>query len=254
MTEKRPVHVWEGVYASFADTAGETTVFDSDIWIGKVVERAQQAIRDSSGGAIPSIANTTDYALPFVAALAVPSVRSLRILDFGGGMGTSYVQLRTMLPRGRAVDFTVVENPAVCRAGEALFAAEEAMRFLTAMPPPPERFDIVHFGSSLHYVEDWKGILAAAVALQPDYILFADLPAADNRTFVTLQNFHERRIPVHFWNVEEFVGYVEGLRYDLVLRSRFLGNRTLSTTNFDDDHRLTYTSQLIFRRAARVTD
>lgn len=254
MADKRPVHVWEGVFTSFAASAGESTVFDGDIWIGKVVERARETIRASTGGAIPPIASTTDYALPFVASLAEPSGRGLRILDFGGGVGTSYVQLAAMLPRGRIVDFTVVENPAVCAAGKDLFAAEESMHFRTAMPSPPERFDIVHFGSSLHYVEDWKGVVAAAAALQPEYILFADLPAAENRTFVTLQNFHGRRIPVHFWNAEEFVGYVEGLKYELRLRSRYRADRTLSTANFDDEHRLGYTSQLIFRRAARVTD
>ncbi len=252
MTDKRPVHVWEGVFASFADAAGETTVFDGDVWVGKIVERAQQAIRDSSCGAIPAIANTMDYAVPFVAVLATPKGCSLRILDFGGGMGTSYLQLRAMLPRERAVDFTVIENAAVCKAGAELFAAEKAMRFLTAMPVPPERFDIVHFGSSLHYVEDWEGVVVEAVALQPEYILFADLPAAANRTFVTLQNFHGQRIPVHFWNVEEFIGYIEELGYELILQSRYRGDRALSTANFDHEHRLTYTSQLIFRRAARV--
>lgn len=245
--------VWEGVFAEFAEARGEDNVFEGGIWLDKLAERAHRALASSRGGAIPPVAVTTDYALPAVAALAVPREEPLKILDFGGGLATSYVPLRAMLPRGFGVEFTVVENEMICRAGEALFAGDAAVRFLQAMPGPPTRFDIVHFGSSIQYVDDWRGLLAAAGRLEPTYLLFADLPAADNRTFVTAQLFHGRRIPVRFWNLDEFVRAVESLGYALRLRSRYRGSYLgrdgeLPTANFDEAHRLTYTSQLVFRR------
>jgi putative methyltransferase (TIGR04325 family) len=254
MTSKKDWFIWEGIFASFADAAGEDTVFEGNVWLDKAACRARLALERSHGSAIPPVAATTEYALPFVAALVAPSTRPLRILDFGGGMATSYVPLRAMLPLTRAIDFTIVENLAVCRAGQEIFSADKAVHFRSTMPGPPEQFDIVHFGSSLHYVEDWKATLNAAIVLRPQYILFADLPAAENRTFVTVQNYYGRRIPVHFWNLDEFTRHVQSEGYDLLLRSRYFGyylerGAELPTSNFDDEHRLAYTSQLIFRRA-----
>jgi len=259
MTNKQSTSVWDGVYASFAEAGGEDTVFEDKVWLGKIIERARSALERARGGAIPPVASTTEYALPFVAALAAPENRPLRILDFGGGMATSYVPLRAMLPSNRALDFVVVENETVCRAGRELFKDSPNLTFLSDLPHSAERFDMVHFGSSLHYVDDWKGVLGRVTAYEPLYILFADLPAADNKSFMTTQLFHGRRIPVRFWSLQEFVSEIAGLNYELIFQARYQGpylapGAELPTANFDDEHRLTYTTQLVFRRAGTVAD
>jgi len=248
---------WEGVYASFAEANAEAAVFEGAVWLDKIVDRARSALARAHGGAIPPVATSTEYALPFVAATVAERGRPLRVLDFGGGMATSYVPLRAMLPREQAVAFVVVENQAVCERGRVLFGELPEVTFTTELPDESVHFDLVHFGSSLHYVDDWKGLLAACVALEPSHLLFADLTAGDNRTFVTTQRFHDRRIPVRFWNVDEFTTHVEQLGFELLLRSRYRGyylapDAELPTTNFDAEHRLAYTSQLVFRRARRA--
>jgi hypothetical protein len=58
---------------------------------------------------------------------------------------------------------------------------------------------------------------------------------------------------VHLWNVDEFVASVTALGYELLLKARYRGyyqppGAELPTANFDPAHRLTYASQLIFRR------
>jgi putative methyltransferase (TIGR04325 family) len=248
---------WEGIFETFDEASAEATVFEGAVWLDKIVERAQSALDRSTGSAVPPVAVTTDYALPFVAACASRRERSLRILDFGGGMATSYVPLRAMLPREQALDFVVLENAAIRDRAATLFVGDASVRFVTELPTN-ERFDIVHFGSSLHYVDDWKGTLASVAALAPEYLLFADLTAGDNRTFVTAQRFHDRRIPVRFWNVDEFIAAVSALGFELLLKSRYRGyylakDAELPTSNFDSQHRLTYTSQLVFRRARSST-
>lgn len=245
---------WEGVFGTFAEAGGEAAVFEGSVWMDKIVARAQGSLDRSVGGAIAPVAVTTDYALALVAAQTARADRPLRILDFGGGMATSYVPLRAMLPPGQPIDFVVVENGAIGERGRQLFAGDPSVTFRTDLPAAPERFDIVHFGSSLHYVDDWQAVLALVTKLEPAHLLFADLPAADNRSFVTTQRFHDRRIPVRFWNVDEFITAVRGLGFELLLKARYRGyylgpDAELPTSNFDDEHRLTYTSQLVFRRA-----
>jgi len=249
---------WEGVFETFADAKAEATVFEGSVWLDKIVDRAQGALARRTGGAVPPVAVTTDYALPFIAAAAAERGRKLRVLDFGGGMATSYVPLRAMLPREQAMEFVVLENDAIAAKGAELFAGDEGVRFVTKLPAPPERFDVVHFGSSLHYVDDYRGVLRAVAALEPEYLLFADLTAGDNRTFVTAQRFHDRRIPVRFWNIDELVAEITALGFDLLLKARYRGyylaaDAELPTGNFDEAHRLTYTSQLVFRRTRRAS-
>jgi putative methyltransferase (TIGR04325 family) len=147
-----------------------------------------------------------------------------------------------------------VENHGVCREGRKLMAVDRRLSFRTALPESTERCDIVHCGSSLHYVDDWRQMLKQFVAFQPTYLLFADLPAADNRSFVTAQAYYGRRIAVHFWNLREFISAVQDIGYDLLLKARYRGRflgptAAMPTEHFDAAHRLTYCSQLVFRRA-----
>jgi len=257
--DAKPQHWWVGVYGSFAEAQGDCTAFERDVWLDKVAKRAEFALSGGRGGsAIAPIATTSDYALPYIAALIGESRQPLRILDFGGGMATSYLPLRAMLPPEWRIEFVVVENEAICRKGMELFAGNGELRFQTDLPAPPDIFEIAHFGSSLHYVDDWTGLLSDVVALQPEYLLFVDLPAADNIGFVTAQLFYGNRIPVRFWNFEEFSDHVRYLGYRLLLKSRYRGyyldrNKELPTENFDDEHRLNYVTQLIFRHETNAT-
>lgn len=246
--------VWDGVYELFAEARGSVDAFEGDIWLDKITERARSAIASSEEGTtIASVAETKDYALPFVAALAARPQKSLRILDFGGGLATSYLPLINMLPSGQPLDFVIVENEKVCTRGKDLFGSDKRLCFRADVPTSREKFDIVHCGSSLHYVDDFVGMLDRFVSLEPEYLLFADLPAAENRTFVTAQMFHGRRIPVRFWNLGEFVTHVKKLGYGMIFGARFIAHFTANETvrcfaHFPKDYRLNHFSQLVFKR------
>ena len=246
--------VWDGVFATFAEAAPDGTVFEEAIWLDKIAERCRQ-LSNASGenDAVAPVAVTRDYALPFVAACAAPHAGPLRILDFGGGMGTTFLPLVKMLAPDQPIDFVIVENAAVCSAGRDFFKHDSRITFREQVPGADEYFDIVHCGSSLHYVDDWEAMLDKLAALRPEYLLFADLPAAENPSFVTSQIFHGKSIPVHFWNFREFVAAVEARGFTLAFRSRYQGyylpqNATPPVANFDAAHRLRYFCQLIFRR------
>jgi putative methyltransferase (TIGR04325 family) len=254
----KQLKIWDGVFKSFAEAGAEDAVFEGEVWLEKIRGRASEAIASShSDSTIQPVAETRDYALPFVAALAARPKRTLRILDFGGGMATSYIPLVKMLPADQPLEYVIVENEAVCREGCALMADDYQLSFRSSVPEQPDAYDIVHCGSSLQYVEDWREMLKRFAALNPMFVLFADLPAGDNVSFVTRQFFHGRRIPVHFWSLREFILTMETVGYDLLLKARYLGpylepGGGLPTGHFDSAHRLAYSSQLIFRRAGAV--
>lgn len=255
MSGNKQFKIWEGVFSSFAETGADNSAFEGDIWINKLTERAALAKALSQGpAAVAPITETSDYALPFIAAAIAYRTTPLRILDFGGGIGTSFFPLVQMLPTDQPLVFIVVENKTVCEIGRTMLLGESRIRFQCQLPDD-ELFDIVHCGSSIEYVDDWKGMLTRFSRYKPNYLMFTNLPAADNETFVTAQNYYGKRIPMHFWNFKEFVLQVESLGYELVLKSRFRGYwreayPELPTENFNLQYRAKYFSQLVFRRTS----
>ncbi len=202
MGRRARLKVWDGVYPTFKDTEFDCAVFKNDVWIDKIVARAQSAMAEFRDNVrVPPFAETRDYALPFVAALVGSRDRPLRILDFGGGMGVTYLALAATLPADQKLEYVIVENEEVCNRARELFAGDNRVTFRSHVPSSSDRFDIIHCGSSLHYVDDWCGMLNELAAYEPAFMLFADLPAAENRTFVTTQAYYGRRIPVWFWNL-----------------------------------------------------
>jgi putative methyltransferase (TIGR04325 family) len=253
LTERRE-QPWAGIFESFDEARGDECVFDGAIWLEKSLARTRAATaRAAANAAVSPASSTRDYVLPIVAALAAPRKGALRVLDFGGGLATSYAPLTRGIHHDKALDYVVVETKALCDAGQRLFANDEHVNFVSELPASAQKFDIVHCGSSFHYIDDWRGMLARFAAFEPEFIVFADLPAADNVTFVTKQYFYGHEIPVRFWNVGSFVAAVEHLGYRIEFkarfRSEFLGDAEHPPTdNFDPPHRLAYFSQLVFRR------
>jgi putative methyltransferase (TIGR04325 family) len=253
MASNNDFRIWEGVFGSFKESGADASAFESDIWIGKLVERAEQAMAQSAGtAAVAAVTETRDYALPFIAAAIARRNEPLRILDFGGGIATSYFPLIQMLPADQPLEFTVVENETICERGRKMVPQDARILFRSQLPTAA-RFDIVHCGSSIEYVDDWQGVLTKLVEYEPAFMLFVNLPAADNESFVTAQNYYGKRIPVRFWNFHEFVSRLEKLGYDLMFKSRFRGYwrdayPEMPTGHFEPAYRADYFTQLVFRR------
>ncbi|GMQ82799.1 MAG: hypothetical protein BMS9Abin05_2261 [Rhodothermia bacterium] len=246
--------IWDGIYETFAQSSGDENVFESTIWIKKISERAKESLRAMRAeSAVPAVAVNRSYILPVIGALVQARRGKLSVLDFGGGLGASYLPTIAGMPAEANVEFHVVEGEAVVKEGRKLFEDYPQLHFYSELPSLDEPIDIVHAGSALHYVEEWKSMLGALVHYAPRYLIFADLPAGNIKTFVTIQNFHGRKIPVWFWDIAEFTSAVEGLGFRYIYRCRCVetgvkAGQQLPMSNFPERYRLDYTCQLLFER------
>ncbi len=112
----------------------------------------------------------------------------------------------------------IVENPNVCAQGRELFKNDAKVEFLEHIPE--EQFDLVHIGSALQYVSDYKELLKRLTDLKPRWILMTKLPAGGNVTFVTAQvNLPGKRFTNWLFNAKELVRMMESLGYTLIFRS-----------------------------------
>lgn len=208
---RAPAAVWEGIHASFP--AAEGPGFESSRWYESCRRRVAGPARppDDSAGFLPA-----------AAALTVARSNHARVLDFGGGPGATFAAVAAALPPRAGLDYRVVDNPKVCRAGRVRFRADPRVRFHESLPPLRD-VDIVHAQSSFQYVEDWPGLLSALARYGAPMFVVTDLPAGTFPTYAAHQSYYGSRIPCWFFNLRAFIREVESNDYRLAARSRYLG-------------------------------
>lgn len=142
--------------------------------------------------------------------------RSVTVLDFGGGpaVGLAWI-LRTATVQPGQVSYVLVETPGMCRVveSELLQHSARAVSEIPASLPLPL---IVHAGSSLQYIEAYRGVLARFAALAPDLILLTNTPVTELPTYARqVMNAPHRRIASWVFNRHELIETMRSLHYDL---------------------------------------
>jgi putative methyltransferase (TIGR04325 family) len=244
--------IWEGIYDHFPEDYIDR-VFESERWVDTLRKRSLQLLNELEGGKTIS-AHTLihEHPLPPVVALLAALVDTpIRILDFGGGTGNSFIPLIKSLPTSDLVEFHVLETPAICQLGREVYKKFHNLHFHDKLPRDVKKFDVVHAGNSLHYVADWRMMLGQFACYEPRFIMLSGLNAGDIETFVTYQNYYGSKIPVWFWNVREIIGALRDLDYNLIykslLESSYLGKeQPLPMGNFPPQYRLKRKCNLIF--------
>jgi putative methyltransferase (TIGR04325 family) len=250
--------IWEGVYNSFEEAPGEKGVFNMSFWLDKQknqLDKKLDLVNTEKKVEISSLAESREYYLPIIIGIE-SCKKSIKVLDLGGGLASSYLETLSALPNQENVEFLIVENPSICKMGNEIFSEDSKIKFHVKLPLYDANIDIIHLGSSLQYMEEWEKILIDLSKYKAKYLIFADLPAADIDTFVTIQNYYGNRIPVRFWNLKEFITVVENLGYQLAFKARYIkdnpikhGTHDIDSIKicFDNNYRLDYFSQLVFR-------
>ena len=242
--------IWEGVYSSFADVPKIGDGFAGSEWNSAMLEKGRLAIEspETAGGGV-SLYSTS--LLPLVVALTEPREEPVRILDFGGGVGTTFAAVMQSV-QNRRLDYHVVEMPNVCDIGARVFKDDPRIRFHSTLPGDVTSVDIVHFGSSIQYVEEWKDFLQRVVRYRPGFLLFTELMAGDIPTFATAQNYYGSTIPAWFFNFSEFTDHLARLGFHLEFKAPYGGTylgkvQPVPQPNFAPEYRLGYASHALFR-------
>ena len=243
----QPDHTWEGIYEHYKDVPGNGLAFESDVWADSMGQFIQSQLADKKNG-INSTASLAENAfLPFLVSIISTEKTSVRILDFGGGLGATYLHLRSLSRQSCAIDYHVVETPRLCEQGGALFRNDNQIHFHSSLPVLGD-VDVVYISSALQYVEDYVGLLQKLSAYQPRFILFVKLSSGDIPTYATAQkNVRGSTIPYWFLNIDKLVEIMSAAGYVLTFRSVL--EREYNQDNFPEEYRLKRACNLLFSRA-----
>lgn len=132
-------------------------------------------------------AETPELRLSFLACLALPAAllsRPLRVLDFGGGLGSLYFQVAPEI--GSKIDsWRVVELSDVAAYGRREFERGPLQFFIDLNSALQDhRPDIVVFGSVLHYLENTYGLLAEIATREPEFIVIDRTPIGTRERYM----------------------------------------------------------------------
>ncbi|HBG27359.1 MAG: hypothetical protein A2Y10_18830 [Planctomycetes bacterium GWF2_41_51] len=246
-------NIWEGIYSSFAECPKCGDGFSSERWSNQQLERITKLKKEikQSGEKIVGCQNGL---LPVLAAVVGNGLKNkVRILDFGGGLGNSYLLMTCGCLRNIDFEFFVLESQEVCRKGKEFFKDAGNIHFDSDFPEAIKSFDIIHLGSSIQYVEDWKGLLADFAKYNPNYILLADVPAGNIPTYATVQNYYESKIPYWFFNINDIISVMDSAGFVLLFSSVFTDKRlgkeqSLPQDNFPAKYRVGNSRNLLFVR------
>ncbi|HJO92904.1 MAG TPA: methyltransferase, TIGR04325 family [Victivallales bacterium] len=145
--------------------------------------------------------------------------KKCRIFDFGGGAGISYIDC-LQYNNSFKLEFYILETNPMCNVGTRLFKNNQKVTFMTDFTEELPPIDIVHIGSSLQYVADYKKVLSNIIKLAPEFIFFVDTWFAQNSTFATQQvNMKNVTIPIWIFSYQEIINLMEANNYRLIYKT-----------------------------------
>lgn len=214
---------WSGNYPDWASATAASSGYDA-VAIFNEVHKAAAAVRD--GEALWERDSTRfyhdEYNWQLLACLMTVAARSggaLHVLDFGGALGSTYMQHRKILSELSSCSWSVVEQPHLVACGKAEFGTAELGFFETIEQCfAAQPVNVVLFSSVLQYVETPYELLEKVVGLNPYAIIIDRTPLANRDDRITVQ-----RVPKNIYTASYPCRFLDKVRLETVLtRSRIL--------------------------------
>ncbi len=240
--ETTPVNGYVGRFEDWQAAKGQTMGYQDPAIAEKVAAAVKKIL---SGTAIyerdSMLFERREFSFPLAATLlwiATKTQGQLRVLDFGGGLGTSYFQNKPFMNWISHVEWSIVEQPSFVEQASTVFRGHPLNFYsnlnegLQAVKP---QFALL--SSSLQYVEKPYEVLKEVSEAKVDVIMIdRTLFSSDRLDYATRQyvpqSIFPAVIPTWVFSKRKFLDYMQQ-NYCLV--SEFPAFK--STTNLDRDGR-----------------
>ncbi|MBI1867923.1 MAG: methyltransferase, TIGR04325 family [Methylocystis sp.] len=241
----RHPYTWEGVYRHLRDVPVENAGYGDADHMQDVATQSKALLGELNAGRRPRLWHEL---LAVVAATASAHSQELTVVDFGGGLGTGYIHLHSVLQQATTIDYHVIDLPEMCEKGREVFAGTMGISFHSVLADVRARPDIVYANSVLQYIEDYAGQIRALAALRAPLLLLARTAAGDVPTFASRQlTLVKKVMPYWFLNRDELVDILSVAGYRLAYES--VTDREYDQSNFPPTHRIGRMRDLLFALA-----
>lgn len=205
---------FEGDYVSWEMASKKCSGYDAEHIVNKVLDAT---LKVKEGEAVferdSVLFDEIQYAWQVVAGLMWVAARNrgnLKVLDFGGALGSSYFQYRKFLQGLSEVQWNVVEQMHYVLVGQE-HIQDNCLRFYPTIDAcfAENQPNVVLFSGVLQYLPEPYIFLEQLIIRQPDYIIIDRTPFIDEGdTVLTLQKVPKEIVdsnyPVWLFNESEF--------------------------------------------------
>lgn len=209
---------YSGPYQSWSLAEQQSVGYDSHVVLDKVTAAtldvlSGQSAYERDGTSFPNSPSTNTLS-SILKTICTPDTS---ILDFGGGLGGTYINNRSILSTFGFKSYSVVEQTHFCTLGSQI-AADYSLpiRFYNSLDNLDFHPTLIIFSGVLHYIDDWRSIVRSALSLRPLYILVDRQPFTNGATNIWIQNntgyydcpvTYPSRIINHAEFTSQFTGY-----------------------------------------------
>ena len=182
-----------GPYDSWQEALSHSSGYAGDLIVDKVKNALLKVKNGEAACERDSVTfDTKQYSFPVLAGLLRAVINAngpLKVLDYGGSLGSSYFLYRDLLEPVKTLSWHVVEQPGFVDCGRRDFENGE-LRFFASVDDSLATGapDVVLFSSVLQYVEHPDQVVNRITSYNPPYIIIDRTPFRDAATdLITVQ-------------------------------------------------------------------
>ena len=209
-----PYQIFNGSFKDFESVEGDLSFYKSELYLEKI---EKNILNDISSDQLIYEYIFTPYVLGLLSYF--DKDRKFKILDYGGGIGRSYVNLNKSLIDDRNLEYFIYDSKENCSLGKKHLSNKKNLFFFSDLNRLNFDYDLLHFGSVIQYIEDLRSELHSLFEVnkkkQPKHILISDAFVGVNESFITQADYYGYKHPFKFRSWEDLIGDLELFNYKI---------------------------------------
>ena len=216
---------WKGDYLTWQQAENASTGYDSGEILKAVTSSLLKVKNNEAVYERDSVVfDEIQYSWPLLSGLLLASVKdgAVRVLDFGGSLGSTYYQNKKFLDKIDTVSWSIVEQKSFVDLGKSRFE-DEQLKFFYSVDEcvKSEKPNTLLLSSVLQYIEKPYELLDDILKNKFEYILIDRTPFnLKDRDKITLQiippDIYEASYPCWFFDKPYFINYFLTKNYSIV--------------------------------------
>jgi putative methyltransferase (TIGR04325 family) len=238
--------VFNGIYDDFNDIPNLTS-YDSTESLDNIYNETVKKLRScKSRKMLPDAHPRSQISnlLPLIISLQ-KNKREVCVLDYGGGMGTSYIDCIRSIDVSN-IKYYVYDLKESIGLGKKIFPQGSNIKFVNNIKSI-ENVDIIYLGSLLQYIADYKKLLNELINKSPKYIFITDNFMGNIRYATAQTNMKGRRLGNWIFELKEVIQVFRDNDFNLIYKSVNY-QPFINFNNFPEQYRVIDSCNLLFSR------
>jgi putative methyltransferase (TIGR04325 family) len=216
---------WHGNYGSWNDAKSVCSGYESS----EILEKVKNSLLHVKAGHYAFerdsvLFSDAEFSFPLLSSLmwiAAHNNGKLKVLDFGGSLGSTYYQNKMFLDSISEVAWCIVEQPEFVKTGKEYFE-DERLHFFCSIDECLKSFpvNVVLLSSVLQYLEEPYILIDQIKLRNIKYVIIDRTPFIEGTDRITVQKANPRiykaSYPCWFFNKKKFIDKLS-LDYNLVV-------------------------------------